>query len=80
MDACPSCEDQLSSNVMDEQSVFTSPPVLLPLTAGLAIFPVDTEQGTTSDLHLAAVTPISHGPPGKYAGSTIPILYQTFLI
>jgi len=79
MDACPSCEDRVQSNVMDDVGISaTQADVRIDLVMNFT--PETMVQEISVDLPGSRALPLSLGPPGKSSGSAIPILFQTFLI
>ncbi len=79
MDACPSCEDRISSNVMDAQSVISLAAEQSVLDAMDIIFAhADASTPDQSDEH-SVVRACSKSPPGNFTGMTLPVLFQSFL-
>lgn len=80
MDACPSCEDHVSSNVVDEQvTVSAQSDGLSDLRPAIACIPHEEittrEEAVNAHFHADAI-----GPPGPSGGDAIPILIQSFLL
>ncbi|MCB2206422.1 hypothetical protein KQI65_16885 [bacterium] len=79
MDRCPSCEDRVSSKVLDVQTVFVASFDQHQLNAAPVMLPVAFDSEPAPVQPVLALRPISHGPPGLPPGSAIPILIQSFL-
>lgn len=80
MDACPSCEDRVQSNVMDDVGISAMHTGVQQVDLVVAALPEHATDEITTDNFVLRPLPLSHGPPGRSAGSAIPILFQTFLI
>lgn len=78
MDACPSCEDRVQSNVMDEQSTVATQPEFDLEIFPLLLVPMNAQIAGEAE-YVVFPRPVSHGPPGLSAGMSIPVLVQSFL-
>jgi hypothetical protein len=78
MDACPSCEDRVQSNVMDEQSTVAMQPEFDIEILPLLLSPVTVQLSGEAEF-VVLPQPVSHGPPGLSAGMSIPVFVQSFL-
>ncbi len=78
MNACPSCEDRVQSNVMDEQSVVAASSHIAYDALSAVVVTVHMEMND-GDITVTPLQPFSHGPPGIPAGMTIPVFVQSFL-
>ncbi|MBE0644634.1 MAG: hypothetical protein IH600_11190 [Bacteroidetes bacterium] len=79
MPACPSCKDEMSSNVM------TTPTTVMLPADGSGDFTVCATVGAVLPAALPEIVgaqpdAAALGPPGVLRGSTIPILVSSFLI
>ncbi|MBN1447843.1 MAG: hypothetical protein JXA28_07915, partial [Bacteroidetes bacterium] len=80
MAACPSCEDHVSSNVVDEQvTVTANADGLSVLPAATAVIPHDGSTIACVESQFPQQHPDALGPPGPSGGDAIPILIQSFL-
>lgn len=78
--SCSSCEDQVSSNVVDEQVTVTAQTDgVSDLSAAIAGIPHE-DAAATRDTDIPQLHPETLGPPGPPGGDAIPILIQSFLI
>ena len=78
--SCASCEDHVSSNVVDTQMTVTAQSDgLSDLYAAIASIPHEDAAARTDAVE-PQLYPDALGPPGPPGGDAIPILIQSFLI
>lgn len=80
MNACPSCEDRVSSNVMDSESVITAvPEPVAPESSIDTAFAEATIDASSLERTNALAAAGAKSPPGHFSGITLPVLFQSLL-
>ena len=80
MVSCSSCEDHVSSNVVDEQGTVSAKTDGLSDHFAAIAGILDAAESLRTEAVIPQGHPDAHGPPGPPGGDAIPILIQSFLM